>query len=121
LIDSYDYEGVETERADAVMANLLSQITAFGAAKASDASYSTAERSSHTLTHRFTSPDLSSVCLSPCRAAQALGGYTLVAADSFTYLDPVDGSVSANQGLRFLFSDGSRIVFRLSGTVRLFV
>ncbi len=53
-----------------------------------------------------------------CTSAQALGAYTLVAADSFTYLDPVDGSVSANQGLRFLFSDGSRIVFRLSGTVR---
>merc|ERR1711976_531227 len=36
--------------------------------------------------------------------------------DVFTYTDPVDGSVSKNQGIRFLFEDGSRIVFRLSGT-----
>jgi hypothetical protein len=51
-------------------------------------------------------------------AVESLGGFTLSACDSFTYVDPVDGSVSANQGLRFLFADGSRIVFRLSGTVR---
>ena len=38
------------------------------------------------------------------------------AADDFAYTDPVDGSVSANQGIRILFTDGSRIVFRLSGT-----
>eukprot|EP00166_Cyanidium_caldarium_P003839 ctg_376.g200 len=29
---------------------------------------------------------------------------------------PVDGSVARNQGIRFVFADGSRIVFRLSGT-----
>ena len=38
------------------------------------------------------------------------------AADDFAYTDPVDGSVSAKQGIRILFADGSRIVFRLSGT-----
>jgi len=37
-------------------------------------------------------------------------------ADSFTYHDPVDGSVSENQGLRIEFSNSSRIVYRLSGT-----
>jgi len=37
-------------------------------------------------------------------------------ADDFTYHDPVDGSVSANQGIRIGFADGSRIVLRLSGT-----
>ncbi|MEP7239637.1 MAG: alpha-D-glucose phosphate-specific phosphoglucomutase [Devosia sp.] len=37
-------------------------------------------------------------------------------ADDFTYHDPVDGSVSANQGIRIGFADGSRIVVRLSGT-----
>jgi phosphoglucomutase len=37
-------------------------------------------------------------------------------ADEFTYLDPIDGSVSYNQGIRVLFTDGSRVVFRLSGT-----
>ena len=37
-------------------------------------------------------------------------------ADDFSYVDPVDGSVSEHQGLRIGFDDGSRIVFRLSGT-----
>lgn len=37
-------------------------------------------------------------------------------ADEFTYVDPVDQSVSYNQGIRVLFTDGSRVVFRLSGT-----
>ncbi|OGS92689.1 MAG: alpha-D-glucose phosphate-specific phosphoglucomutase [Gallionellales bacterium GWA2_59_43] len=36
--------------------------------------------------------------------------------DDFSYTDPVDGSVSTGQGVRILFVDGSRIVFRLSGT-----
>ncbi|HHS83430.1 MAG TPA: alpha-D-glucose phosphate-specific phosphoglucomutase, partial [Gammaproteobacteria bacterium] len=30
--------------------------------------------------------------------------------------DPVDGSTSSGQGIRILFEDGSRIVYRLSGT-----
>merc|ERR1719238_1228905 len=34
----------------------------------------------------------------------------------FEYHDPVDGSVSKNQGIRFIFEDNSRIIFRLSGT-----
>jgi len=41
---------------------------------------------------------------------------TVAAADSFSYRDPVDGSTSANQGLRVMFAGGSRIVLRLSGT-----
>jgi phosphoglucomutase len=45
-----------------------------------------------------------------------LGGYTVKLADDFSYTDPVDGSVSTGQGVRILFEDGSRIVFRLSGT-----
>jgi phosphoglucomutase len=36
--------------------------------------------------------------------------------DDFSYTDPVDGSVSTHQGTRIIFEDGSRIVFRLSGT-----
>jgi phosphoglucomutase len=36
--------------------------------------------------------------------------------DVFEYNDPVDGSVSKNQGIRFITEDGSRIIFRLSGT-----
>jgi phosphoglucomutase len=41
---------------------------------------------------------------------------TVQAADDFAYTDPVDGSVSQKQGVRVLFQDGSRIVYRLSGT-----
>ncbi len=44
------------------------------------------------------------------------GAYTVAAADDFAYTDPVDGSVSTAQGIRILFTDGSRIVYRLSGT-----
>uniref|UniRef100_A0A9J8CDP5 Phosphoglucomutase 1 n=1 Tax=Cyprinus carpio carpio TaxID=630221 RepID=A0A9J8CDP5_CYPCA len=42
--------------------------------------------------------------------------YQVDKADNFEYTDPVDGSVSKGQGLRIIFSDGSRIIFRLSGT-----
>ncbi|KAJ8376241.1 hypothetical protein SKAU_G00068210 [Synaphobranchus kaupii] len=42
--------------------------------------------------------------------------YQVEKSDNFEYSDPVDGSVSKNQGLRIIFSDGSRIIFRLSGT-----
>lgn len=44
------------------------------------------------------------------------GALSVSAADDFSYLDPVDGSLSKNQGLRILFEDGSRIIYRLSGT-----
>ncbi|MEL6163002.1 MAG: alpha-D-glucose phosphate-specific phosphoglucomutase [Cyanobacteria bacterium J06628_3] len=44
------------------------------------------------------------------------GSYTVDYADDFSYTDPVDSSVSQKQGIRIGFTDGSRIVFRLSGT-----
>jgi len=44
------------------------------------------------------------------------GSLTIEKADSFTYHDPVDGSVSRNQGLRIFFEGGARLVYRLSGT-----
>ncbi|EGV52481.1 alpha-D-glucose phosphate-specific phosphoglucomutase [Candidatus Endoriftia persephone] len=44
------------------------------------------------------------------------GNYTVDYADDFAYTDPVDGSISKNQGIRIGFSGGSRIVYRLSGT-----
>ncbi|MCC8932501.1 alpha-D-glucose phosphate-specific phosphoglucomutase [Rhizobium sp. 'Codium 1'] len=46
----------------------------------------------------------------------AINGLTVSAADDFAYHDPIDHSVSKNQGIRILFEGGSRIVFRLSGT-----
>jgi len=45
-----------------------------------------------------------------------LAGRLIHAADDFAYLDPIDGSTSAHQGLRILFDDGARIIYRLSGT-----
>ena len=45
-----------------------------------------------------------------------LGNYTVEYADDFSYTDPIDGSVSEAQGIRIGFTDGSRMVFRLSGT-----
>ncbi|MBP8267456.1 MAG: alpha-D-glucose phosphate-specific phosphoglucomutase [Zoogloea sp.] len=47
---------------------------------------------------------------------RVFGNYTVKACDDFSHTDPIDGSVSTGQGLRILFVDGSRIVFRLSGT-----
>ncbi len=41
---------------------------------------------------------------------------TITTADNFSYNDPVDNSISENQGIRILFDDGARIIFRLSGT-----
>ncbi|MCJ2182042.1 alpha-D-glucose phosphate-specific phosphoglucomutase [Novosphingobium sp. 1949] len=74
----HDYEAVNKEGADALMAGLVAQL--------------------------------------PTLAGTVLGDLTVAAADSFAYTDPVDGSVSANQGIRVLFEGGSRVVFRLSGT-----
>ncbi|MFS8860640.1 alpha-D-glucose phosphate-specific phosphoglucomutase [Synechococcus sp. B60.1] len=47
---------------------------------------------------------------------QHFGSQTVAYADDFSYTDPVDGSTSHNQGIRIGFEDGSRIVYRLSGT-----
>lgn len=52
----------------------------------------------------------------PAMQGISLGGRKLAVADDFAYTDPVDGSVSLKQGVRLVFEDGARIVFRLSGT-----
>jgi len=52
----------------------------------------------------------------PQIANATFDGLKVSYADDFTYHDPVDGSVSANQGIRIGFADGSRVVLRLSGT-----
>merc|ERR1719163_1710267 len=46
----------------------------------------------------------------------SIQGMEIAKNDVFEYNDPVDGSVSKNQGIRFIFKDGSRIIFRMSGT-----
>lgn len=75
----YDYEGVKSEEAEAMMKHLGEVI-------------------------------------SSSKKGDKFGEYTLETADNFTYTDPIDGSVAKNQGIRFVFQDGSRIIFRLSGT-----
>jgi phosphoglucomutase len=74
----YDFEAVETEKANKMMRDLRGQ---FGAL-----------------------------------VGQSHAGLTVTSADEFSYLDPVDGSISKNQGARIAFEGGGRAVFRLSGT-----
>ena len=52
----------------------------------------------------------------PGLPGRKIEGMEIASTDDFAYTDPVDGSVSRNQGVRILFVDGSRIVLRLSGT-----
>jgi phosphoglucomutase len=93
----YDYEGVESAGAEAMMNHLRARIASFSAGKngGSAAAGSSA---------------------SPSYTESLSGGFALAEADEFRYVDPVDGSVSDKQGLRFIMSDGSRVVYRLSGT-----
>jgi len=74
----YDYEGVATDRANAVLKNLRDQFATL--------------------------------------PGTVFGAFTCATADEFCYRDPIDGSISPNQGIRVLFTDGSRVIFRLSGT-----
>ena len=52
----------------------------------------------------------------PALAGSIVAGTRIKAADDFCYIDPVDGSRSERQGVRVILEDGSRIVFRMSGT-----
>ena len=44
------------------------------------------------------------------------GSLSVASADDFAYHDIVDGSNTTNQGIRIVFDDGSRVIYRLSGT-----
>jgi phosphoglucomutase len=74
----YDYEAIESERAEALMAHLHESLSTL--------------------------------------PGRSFGSLTVTQADSFSYTDPVDDSVTSNQGIRVLLEGGSRILFRLSGT-----
>lgn len=52
----------------------------------------------------------------PALGGTGFGPHIIASADNFQYLDPTDNTVTANQGLRLIFQDGSRVVVRLSGT-----
>ncbi len=75
----HDWEGIPTERADALMAALRAQL-----------------------------PELA--------GQEPVPGFVVQTADDFAYTDPVDGSTSSRQGVRLISAQGSRVVFRLSGT-----
>ena len=74
----HDFEAIETEKADALMAALRGSLDTL--------------------------------------AGQQIGPFTVATADDYSYLDPVDGSTSAQQGVRVVFKGGARFVVRLSGT-----
>lgn len=74
----HDYEAINSESANKLMASLREKITTF--------------------------------------SGKEFGQYTVDTADDFSYIDPVDNSVSTQQGIRIIFTNGSRVVFRLSGT-----
>ena len=60
--------------------------------------------------------DLRSKFTDPNFIGTSLGAFKAAQAGDFSYTDPIDHSVSKNQGLYVRMEDGSRIVFRLSGT-----
>lgn len=54
--------------------------------------------------------------ISSSLAGKVFGSYKVELCDDFSYTDPVDNSITKEQGIRILFDDESRIIFRLSGT-----
>ncbi|HLA02207.1 MAG TPA: alpha-D-glucose phosphate-specific phosphoglucomutase [Aestuariivirga sp.] len=52
----------------------------------------------------------------PKLRGEKAGALAVATADDFAYHDIVDGSNTANQGIRIIFEDGSRVIYRLSGT-----
>lgn len=85
----YDYEEVETEKANAMMSHLSNVQAEMNASRSKP-------EEPMSLDSEF--------------------DVKVMLADNFAYTDPVDGSETKGQGLRFVFTDGSRVIFRLSGT-----
>ena len=54
--------------------------------------------------------------IAPSLISKHFGDYEIIHCDDFSYTDHVDNSVTEHQGIRILFKDESRIVYRLSGT-----
>ena len=86
ILPRYDYEECDSDDAEAMMTHLRKL---------------------------FTSPDFKGSSL---KASTSNTTFKVAEADDFSYKDPIDGSVSTKQGLYIRFEDGSRIIFRLSGT-----
>lgn len=64
--------------------------------------------------------DQADQCVARAQAAvddrSSVADIAIKEAENFSYTDPIDGSVSKNQGYRFTFDDGSKVIMRLSGT-----
>ncbi|WP_118857770.1 alpha-D-glucose phosphate-specific phosphoglucomutase [Sphingomonas mesophila] len=58
--------------------------------------------------------ELEAAC--PALCGRSFGEFTVAGAAPYAYRDPVDGSESRGQGIVIPFTDGSRVIFRLSGT-----
>ncbi|KAK9739904.1 Phosphoglucomutase/phosphomannomutase, alpha/beta/alpha domain III [Popillia japonica] len=99
----YDYEECETEAANKMMAHLQNLLAddAKALVMASHLQNLLADDAKAIVGKSYSSESKS---------------YVIKKADNFSYVDPIDQSVAKNQGVRFLFEDGSRIIFRLSGT-----
>ena len=54
--------------------------------------------------------------LLPSLSGKKYGVFEISSAEDYTYQDPIDGSISKNQGIIIKFTDSSRIVYRISGT-----
>ena len=93
----YDYEEVDSDKAKHVMAHLVTQQADLGKLNAAIGAMQAPANK-----RRF--------------FQRKVDVMQVKSADEFEYTDPVDGSFSQHQGIRFLFEDGSRIIFRLSGT-----
>ena len=126
LCSRFDYEGVESDAAHSMVEHLRAVQadnkpgTKFGGYELKTADeFSYTGRPSHSQYRHLKSP-AHMLCLSTCLYANGSGvpwlGKKLSGRAASCCTDPVDGSVASKQGLRFIFTDGSRIIFRLSGT-----
>ena len=52
----------------------------------------------------------------PCLKGSSFGSLKVSHCDDFAYTDPVDQTLTEHQGIRVVFSEHARIVYRLSGT-----
>ncbi|KAJ7543527.1 hypothetical protein O6H91_09G041900 [Diphasiastrum complanatum] len=54
------------------------------------------------------------IFMSKCKPGDKFGDFTLKYAEDFKYVDPVDKSVATKQGVRYIFTEGARIMFGLT-------
>jgi len=102
----HDYDGIATEQAHTLMAELRAQLPTLAGQTFDGQGLSPGRPKTDSAPSGDSEP----------RAAGSVGALTIAWADDFAYTDPVDGSLSQQQGVRVVLEDSSRVVFRLSGT-----